>query len=51
LGSYSTTVNLGTSTTYVVNNLASGTYYFAVTVVNSSGVESSFSNEVSKTIP
>jgi hypothetical protein len=51
-GSYTTTVNLGTATNYVVNNLASGsTYYFAVTAVNSSGVESSYSNEANKTIP
>jgi fibronectin type 3 domain-containing protein len=51
-GNYTTTVNLGTATTYVANNLASGsTYYFAVTVVSSSGEESGYSNEVSKTIP
>ncbi|MGH8140712.1 MAG: putative Ig domain-containing protein [Steroidobacteraceae bacterium] len=34
-------------TTYVVQNLAAGTYYFAVTAYNSAGVESSLSPEVS----
>lgn len=34
-------------TTYVVQNLQPGTYYFAVTAYNSSGVESSLSPEVS----
>jgi hypothetical protein len=33
-------------TAYVVENLAPGTYYFAATAFNSSGVESSFSGEV-----
>ncbi|MBN1240075.1 MAG: putative Ig domain-containing protein, partial [Gammaproteobacteria bacterium] len=38
-------------TTYVVENLTSGTWYFAVTAVDSSGLESDFSNVASKTIP
>lgn len=39
-------------TTYIVDNLLSGsTYYFATTAVNSDGLESTFSNEASKTIP
>ena len=33
-------------TTYVVENLDAGTYYFSVTAYNSTGVESSFSGEV-----
>jgi hypothetical protein len=33
-----------------VSKLGSGTYYFSVTAVNSSGVESGFSNEAMKTI-
>lgn len=38
-------------TSYTVTGLETGiTYFFAVTAYNSSGVESSFSNEVSKTI-
>ena len=37
-------------TAYVVDNLDPGTYYFAATAFNSSGVESSFSGEVVRTI-
>ena len=37
-------------TTYVVDNLEPGTYYFAATAFNSSGVESAFSGEVVKTV-
>jgi len=40
----------GPSTHYVVDNLAAGTWYFAVTAVNSVGLESNLSNTVSKTI-
>lgn len=36
--------------TYVIQNLASGTWYFAVKAVASTGVESAFSDVVSKTI-
>jgi hypothetical protein len=36
--------------TYVVDGLAPATWYFTITAVNSAGVESSFSNVVSKTI-
>jgi Putative Ig domain len=37
-------------TTYVVQNLPRGTYYFAITAFNSSGVDSSLSEEVSTTV-
>ena len=37
-------------TTYQIDNLAGGTYYFVVTAVDSSGVESQYSTAVSKTI-
>jgi len=37
-------------TSYVIDNLASGTYYFAATAFNYSGGESDVSNEVSKVI-
>jgi hypothetical protein len=41
----------GASTTAVsIENLASGTYYFAVVAYNAAGIESSDSNVVSKTI-
>ena len=34
---------------YVVDNLPAGTYYFAVTAVNSAGAESAYSSEVTAT--
>lgn len=37
-------------TSYVVDNLTPDTYYFAATSFNSSGVESGFSNEATKTL-
>jgi len=46
----STTVSVGVST-YTVNNLASGDWFFGVFAVNSSGVESAVSNIGTKTIP
>jgi fibronectin type 3 domain-containing protein len=39
-----------TTTSYVISNLAAGTWYFAITAVNSIGVESDLSNTASKTI-
>ena len=38
-------------TTHIINGLATGTYYIAVAVVNSSGIESVASNPASKTVP
>jgi hypothetical protein len=46
----SVTVNNPGLSSYVVSNLAPGTYHFTVTAVNSSGVESARSNSGSKTI-
>lgn len=45
-------ININTvgMTTYVVTNLGSGTWYFAIKSVNSVGVESDMSNVASKTI-
>lgn len=37
-------------TTYVVDQLSAATYYFAATAVNVSGVESSYSGEVERTV-
>jgi hypothetical protein len=47
--SYSDSIQVSNSglTTYVVQNLPAGTYYFAVTAYNASGKESSLSGEVS----
>lgn len=38
-------------TTYVVDNLAPGTYEFVATSVNSSGMESAYSNPAIRTVP
>jgi hypothetical protein len=50
-GAYAMPVDVQNATTYTFPDLASGTYYFAVTVYDPSGTECLFSNEVSKTIP
>ena len=52
-GNYTNSVTLTNPglATYVVTNLVSGTHYFVVTAVNSSGVESQLSNVASKTMP
>ncbi len=52
-GVYPTVVNVTSpaTTSYVVANLASGTYYFAATAYDSNGIESAYSAPGSKTIP
>jgi hypothetical protein len=49
-GNYDKKVNNGPLTTCSISGLAPGTYYFSVTSYDSAGNESTFSNEVSKTI-
>ena len=49
-GVYGTTITIGMQTTYAVTNLSPGTWYFAITAFNTSGLESGYSNEVSTTI-
>lgn len=51
-GNYSTTVNVTNPglTTYVIENLAGGTWYFAISAYDSAGMESVRSNPASKTI-
>ena len=49
-GNYTVSVNIGNSTSAVINNLSSGTWYFAITAYDISGSESDYSNEVSVTI-
>jgi hypothetical protein len=49
-GNYTSTIDVGNINTYVVDNLVSGTYYFAVTAYYTSGNQSGYSNEASKTI-
>jgi hypothetical protein len=46
----SVTLNNAGLTSYVVQNLAPGTYYFAVSALNSLGVESELSNTASRAI-
>ena len=48
-GTYTTQTYVGNVTSWTVQNLAPGTYYFSVTAVKS-GYESRYSNEVSSTI-
>ena len=45
----SVTIDAGT-TTYIVENLAAGTYEFVATSINAAGVESVFSNPATKTV-
>ncbi|ANO52068.1 putative Ig domain-containing protein [Woeseia oceani] len=47
----SVTINNPGLTTYVVENLAPGTYEFVSTALNAAGMESGYSNPVSRTIP
>jgi hypothetical protein len=48
-GNYSVTIQLDNPglTTYVVEYLTPNTYYFAVTAINSTGIESQYSGEAS----
>lgn len=52
-GNYPNTVTITNPglTSYVVNNLASGTWFFVLAAYDSAGLESSNTNPVSKTIP
>ena len=51
-GTYTTTVDVGNTTSRTVSNLAEGaTLYFAVTAHDSAGASSGYSNEVAKSIP
>jgi hypothetical protein len=46
----SATLNNPGLTSYIVDNLVPGTYFFVATAVSGSGAESTFSNVASKTI-
>ena len=52
-GNYPNSVTLNNPglTTYVVDNLAPGTYEFVATSFNTSGIESAYSNPATKTVP
>lgn len=49
-GSYLNEVDVGNNTNYIISNLSAGIYYFTVTAYDADGNESSYSNEVSKTV-
>jgi hypothetical protein len=49
-GVYGTPITLGIQTTYTITSLPPGTYFFALKALNTLGLESGFSNEVSTTI-
>jgi len=49
-GVYGMPITLGIQTTFTITNLPPGTYFFALTAFNTSGLESGFSNEVTTTI-
>jgi hypothetical protein len=51
-GAYETTVTINNAglTSYVIENLAPGTYFFAISAVATNGLESDLSTEASKTI-
>jgi uncharacterized protein YfaP (DUF2135 family) len=49
-GAYTQVVDVQTATSWSINTLTHGTWYFDVTCYDSNGIESDFSNEVSTTI-
>lgn len=49
-GSYDSFHTITNQSSYTVTNLATGTYYFAVTAFDASGNESGFSNEVTDVV-
>ena len=52
-GQYSNTIHVDDpkATSYEVENLSSGTYYFAMTAISTDGAESALSNMIAKTVP
>jgi hypothetical protein len=52
-GTYPNSVTIDTPgvTTYVIENLAPGTYEFVATAINAQGVESGYSNSATMTVP
>jgi IPT/TIG domain len=50
-GSYSSTIDVGNVTSYVLSLSASQTYYFVVQAYNTSGLQSAYSTEASFTVP
>ena len=47
---YGTSITIGNQTTYAISGLTTGTYYFAVTALDSDGNESDYSNEISQIV-
>jgi hypothetical protein len=49
-GQYSTEIDVGNVTTYIISNLGPGTYYFAVKAYSTLGEFSDYSNETTATV-
>ena len=49
--SYTSSVRCGNVTTYTLEDIVAGTWYFAVTAYNTAGAESGYSNEVVAMVP
>ena len=47
---YTNIIDVQNATSYSINSLSPGTYYFAITAYDSYGIESDFSIELNKTI-
>jgi hypothetical protein len=48
---YSEMTDVGNVRTYTLQNMPTGTYYFAITAYDPAGNETDFSSEVNKTVP
>lgn len=49
-GNYSNSVTVGRVHSYTLTGLSNGTKYFAATAIDNNGVESDYSNEVTKVV-
>lgn len=47
---YTTRMDVLTATSFTINNLPAGTYYFSLTTYDEDGIEGTFSNEMVQTI-
>ncbi|MHB8139330.1 MAG: hypothetical protein ACYDGO_13230 [Smithellaceae bacterium] len=47
---YTVMIDAGNETTYTIDNLSVGTYYFSLTTYDEKGIEGIFSNEIVRTV-